>query len=157
MSDITERLRNWVKLHSWRDDIKHSLALLRDAADHIEALEVKMSRLDTEIERLRRERNEAFAKVERMRAMVPDVAPPTVENIVLRYLEAHGLDGLWNDDAGCGCSVEDLAPCCEISLECQAGVKVDGCTCGQGCAFHIVPRSVAKACDPREDDDDQKS
>jgi hypothetical protein len=59
MSDITERLRNWVKLHSWRDDIKHSLALLRDAADHIEALEVKMSRLDTEIERLRRERNEA--------------------------------------------------------------------------------------------------
>ena len=34
----------------------------------------------------------------------------TVHEIVLEYLEEHGFDGLCTDD--CGCSVDDLAPCC---------------------------------------------
>ena len=124
-----------------------------------EVLGVTASRAVAEIEKLRRERDEARAyqaaaadalthelemseehkaEVERLRAMVPTVAPPTVENIVRRYIEANGLDGLYNEEAECGCALDDLAPCSFIGSDCLAGVKVDGCTCGEGCDFHTV-------------------
>ncbi len=50
---------------------------------------------------------------------VPDVTnrqpePPTVYEIVKRYLQDHGHDGLCNPSLECGCGLADLM-CCEMS------------------------------------------
>lgn len=55
------------------------------------------------------------------------------------WLTQHGFDGLFNEDGECSCEVGELMPCGEPDTEfCEAGYKVNGCTCGQGCDFHIV-------------------
>jgi hypothetical protein len=48
----------------------------------------------------------------------------TARDIVLEYLDAHGYDGLYDDD--CGCIKDDLAPCGEISTDCLPGYRTDG-------------------------------
>ncbi len=45
----------------------------------------------------------------------------TVKEIVREYLEAKGYDGLYNEDAGCACLKEELAPCCNMTSSCQPG------------------------------------
>ena len=54
----------------------------------------------------------------------------TVREIVVEYLRAHGYDGLWTNDCGddgCGCLIDDLAPCCcESFFECEPGYKLPG-------------------------------
>ena len=64
-------------------------------------------------------------------------ANPTVFQIVQAWLNENGYTGLFQDE--CGCTLEDFAPCGEISQECEAGYKklckpedcrreeVDGC------------------------------
>lgn len=47
-----------------------------------------------------------------------------VGEIVAEYLEAHGYDGLCDEDNECGCLLEDLAPCGEVRMGCQAGWRV---------------------------------
>jgi hypothetical protein len=42
-----------------------------------------------------------------------------VGTILAEYLEQYGYDGLCSDD--CGCLIADLAPCGEMSCDCQAG------------------------------------
>lgn len=46
----------------------------------------------------------------------------TVKEIVKKYLEDNGYDGLYG--SGCGCEISDLMPCNEYVIECQAGYKV---------------------------------
>jgi hypothetical protein len=60
-----------------------------------------------------------------------------VQEIVKAYLVANGYEGLYNDDAGCGCALDGLAPCDEMSGACRAGYKVP-CQCGEGCDFDIA-------------------
>lgn len=43
--------------------------------------------------------------------------------IVEKYLRENGFDGLAGD--GCGCEVDDLAPCESISNECIPGYKIE--------------------------------
>ena len=62
---------------------------------------------------------------------------PTLHSIVSSELRNKGFDGLFNTDGGCACKVDDLMPCDEPNGECEAGYKFDGCTCGEGCSFHI--------------------
>jgi hypothetical protein len=45
----------------------------------------------------------------------------TVTEIVIKYLEENGYDGLYNCDVECGCSINDFTPCGYIQNECQAG------------------------------------
>ena len=46
----------------------------------------------------------------------------TVKEIVKKYLEENGFDGLYCDD--CGCKTDDLIPCDnEGCLDCQPGYK----------------------------------
>ena len=45
----------------------------------------------------------------------------TVKEIVEQYLEAHGFDGLYDDDADCGCFLGDLMPCDCCWCNCQGG------------------------------------
>ncbi len=45
--------------------------------------------------------------------------PPTVLEILQRYLKEHGHAGLCNSDAECGCSINDLIPCCNVGTTCQ--------------------------------------
>lgn len=62
-----------------------------------------------------------------------------VLGIVRKYLEDNNYAGLYSDGE-CGCQLDDLAPCGEMMGDCSPGDKVEGCTCGAGCDFHIVQR-----------------
>ena len=63
-----------------------------------------------------------------------------VEEIVGKWLVENGFDGLFNADGECACEIGDIAPCCEISGDCQAGHRVP---CPEDCgehSWHIVRR-----------------
>ena len=65
------------------------------------------------------------------------MSTPTVREMVATALKAQGFDGLYNINE-CACLIGDLGPCGEIQEHCQAGYKVPGCTCGEGCEWYIV-------------------
>lgn len=46
-----------------------------------------------------------------------------VLEILKKWLLSNKYDGLFHRDSECGCLVDDLAPCCELSTECEAGYK----------------------------------
>jgi len=48
----------------------------------------------------------------------------SVLDIVSEYLKVNGYDGLFNEDAECGCEIGDLSPAGCISEECKAGYKI---------------------------------
>jgi len=59
----------------------------------------------------------------------------TVLDIVKEYLIKNKYDGLYG--FYCGCSIDDLMPCCwEGTADCEPGHKVP-CDCGEGCEYHI--------------------
>ena len=65
-----------------------------------------------------------------------------VREITKEYLEENGYDGLFGSD--CGCSIDDLMPCCSESImNCEAGYKVkcdpETCEADGDCEFHIGP------------------
>ena len=66
------------------------------------------------------------------------VTDPNLRKIVSDWLRANGYEGLWNQDAECGCELDDLMPCDEPGTECTAGVKIDEKRAG--CDFLIGPR-----------------
>ena len=65
----------------------------------------------------------------------------TFHVIVKAWLAEHGYDGLYNEDADCGCRVDDLMPCGEPGIRCRAGHVVpcdpDTCEVGGECPWHI--------------------
>lgn len=65
-----------------------------------------------------------------------------VVEIVRRFLSCHGYDGL--QSGNCCCEVSDLAPCGDITGDCEAGFKIScpppgGCRAYGDCDFHIQP------------------
>lgn len=59
-------------------------------------------------------------------------------DMIVKYLEENGYDGLCEPDNECGCLLNDLMPCdSEFAMWCEAGHRVE-CTCGEGCDFHVV-------------------
>lgn len=61
----------------------------------------------------------------------------TVADIVRDWLREHGYDGLYVED-DCACDLDDLAPCQNIQLECEAGYKHPCPTeCDDDHEFHI--------------------
>ena len=70
---------------------------------------------------------------------------PSIKEIVTKYLEVNGFDGLYLEDLGdgCGCRLPDLFPCSEgfSPEECIAGYAhpCDGDPeiCDGKCAFHM--------------------
>ena len=69
---------------------------------------------------------------------------PTTADIIRKWLEQQGYDGLYNDEHQCGCLLDDLMPCGYTDDRCEAGYRVDypngDCPCGEGCDFHIESR-----------------
>lgn len=60
---------------------------------------------------------------------------PDVTEVIIKYLEDNGYDGLYSDE--CGCELADLMPCgSEGCLSCEPGYYLP-CNCGEGCDFHI--------------------
>lgn len=54
----------------------------------------------------------------------------TCLDIIKKYLVDNNFDGMAHQATGCGCSVDDLAPCGECNVEeCQPARKVP---CGDG-------------------------
>lgn len=72
-----------------------------------------------------------------------------VKMIVAEYLKTHKYAGLCCLDVPCGCLLEDLAPCGEMSEKCRPGHREDvdketACDC-DGCGedhWHIVPEGT---------------
>ena len=60
------------------------------------------------------------------------------EKNIVDFLKNNGYDGLFNADRECACDVGALCPCGECFAECEPGYREEGCTCGQGCDYHIV-------------------
>ena len=59
------------------------------------------------------------------------------------YLREHGYDGLYSDE--CGCTVDDLAPCGNMSMSyCFAGYSDKREARRQGCDFWITPNQPNK-------------
>ncbi len=51
----------------------------------------------------------------------------TVKEMVIKYLEENGYDGLWWNSGGgddCGCRLDDLFPCDDRVTDCQPGYEV---------------------------------
>jgi len=75
------------------------------------------------------------------------VVNPSVLKMVEQSLRAGGYDGLYQPDC-CACLLDDLAPCGDMSPNCEAGYKTDGC--GDGCDigpcdFHVGSNKPAGA------------
>jgi hypothetical protein len=45
--------------------------------------------------------------------------------IIKKYLEENGYDGLYNLEGECGCIKDDLFPCESCPAECEAGYLID--------------------------------
>lgn len=71
----------------------------------------------------------------------------TLKTMCKLWLKQWEMDGLYNTNAVCACSIDDLMPCDEPSPDCEAGYK-GPCDCGEGCDWHIqkdkyqAPRAV---------------
>ncbi len=71
-----------------------------------------------------------------------------VRDIVIEYLKANNLDGLYSDGGECACELSDLQPCGESFSDCHPGIKKtwDELTekeqfdCESGCDFYIIKR-----------------
>ena len=48
-------------------------------------------------------------------------SPMTVREIIKKYLEDNGFDGLCNINVECGCRLDDLCPCQENCFLCEPG------------------------------------
>lgn len=69
----------------------------------------------------------------------------TVREIVKEYLREHGFNGLCSEDGECGCGIDDLFPCGDVS-GCTAVHRAPFhgpgiCDLGGGCEYHIRPGS----------------
>ena len=47
-----------------------------------------------------------------------------VKQIVLKYLEDNGYDGLYDTKVTCGCDLDDIMPCEDFCGNCKPGYKV---------------------------------
>lgn len=64
----------------------------------------------------------------------------TVRRMIELYMKENGYDGLCSLLGECACKLSDFIPCNDLDIdECQPGKLVEGCICGRGCSFHIVP------------------
>jgi hypothetical protein len=61
----------------------------------------------------------------------------TVLEIIKKYLDENGYDGLYNEEFDCGCIKDDLVPCDDMGKNCSPGYerifKV-GEDCGLDCS-----------------------
>ena len=55
----------------------------------------------------------------------------TVKTIVIKYLADGCFDGLYNENVGCACKVDDLMPCSDVGDGCCPGVLIDMPTDGE--------------------------
>lgn len=46
-----------------------------------------------------------------------------VIKIVEEHLKLFGYDGLYSDNGECACTLDDLAPCCDMKQDCSRGFK----------------------------------
>jgi hypothetical protein len=56
--------------------------------------------------------------------------------IIYKYLEDNGYDGLTNINGECACDLSNIGPCGENLSSCQPGYKVS-CDCGEH-DYHIT-------------------
>jgi len=52
-----------------------------------------------------------------------------VQDIVIKYLDDNGYDGLFNGVAPCGCETKEICPWGEMSIDCIAAYKHSPADC----------------------------
>ena len=62
-----------------------------------------------------------------------------VKQIVLRYLEDNGYDGLYDTKVTCGCDLDDIMPCEDFCGNCKPGHKVLNTENDNVFGWNIVP------------------
>lgn len=74
----------------------------------------------------------------------------SVKDMVVECLDCHGFDGLYNE-AGCGCMLEDLAPCDEMSQNCEAAYRFDCQRCAKRPACDLADEEQPWLMAPNKD------
>lgn len=59
----------------------------------------------------------------------------TTREMIRKYLKDNDYDGLFSNEGECACVPDDLCPCGEPPLDCEAGYR-QTCDCGDH-DFHI--------------------
>ena len=78
-------------------------------------------------------------------------SPCSAVQCLAGYLREHGYDGLYSDE--CGCPVDDLAPCGNMSMSyCFAGYNDTREARRQGCDFWITPNQSNRENDMSDND-----
>lgn len=73
-----------------------------------------------------------------------------VREIVKKWLQENGYEGLCSGWISCGCAIDDLMPCDELDpTHCEPGYKVpcpgpEDCENGGGCPWHISTKKPDK-------------
>ena len=67
----------------------------------------------------------------------------TVKEIIIKHLEDNGYDGLVSSGCECACKLDDLNPCDESMIDCEAGYLTK-CNCDMDCDFHISTKKEEK-------------
>jgi len=72
-----------------------------------------------------------------------------VLEMVGKYLEENGFDGLFNRDGECACEMGDLAPCDQVGADCEAGcIHTRDCDCkhcqGNNPTYLMKPHPVER-------------
>jgi hypothetical protein len=65
------------------------------------------------------------------------------KEIIRKYLQDNGFDGLWNQDDECGCEITDLCPCGNSFEFCEPGYKRPG-EIGEDFDFTVGPDKMEK-------------
>jgi hypothetical protein len=60
-----------------------------------------------------------------------------VRELLKKFLEENGYDGLFSTNIPCGCLIDDFIPCDGEILDCHAGYKVEckGNSCEADCEY----------------------
>lgn len=76
----------------------------------------------------------------------------TIRDIVIKYLQENGYDGLVSNDGDCGCRLDDLFPCTDYCLNCIPGYLVK-CEHDE-CHWHMAPTRSVEECDGEHNTED---
>lgn len=59
------------------------------------------------------------------------------KEIIIVWLKQNHMDGLCNLESGCGCDIENFAPCDCLNIDDCRPAHKGKCTCGEGCDFDM--------------------
>jgi hypothetical protein len=69
-----------------------------------------------------------------------------VKEIIKNHLEGNGFSGLFSADGGCGCKIDDMAPCDNLHPDCETGYKHECKNCINDGQCHVQGETGGDYC-----------